>query len=210
MTRRIALQALASLVPELDTYRLALRLLTADPSKYVRMAAAAIVGDLGHVLPAIRGDAARVLLERLRMTDMRSRPPRVRTTRGIISRATGHRRGRGSSGCSRTVRASRRAVRGGVEAEQRSSRVHVVLSAGYRAPSTHLRAPSLDFTRDALSEVERARYGGQAEHRAPSTEHPCVPGRRVSYPLTRRRPHFCSCSTPSRHGKLLPSLLFAP
>jgi hypothetical protein len=62
MVRRIAVQALAALWPELDTFSLAEKLLLNDPSVYVRMAAASAVGHLGNAVPSARAQAARLLL----------------------------------------------------------------------------------------------------------------------------------------------------
>lgn len=63
MVRRIALQALAELWPSSEIHDVAIQLLNQDESKYVRMAAATVVGSLGAALPHRASRAAAVLLD---------------------------------------------------------------------------------------------------------------------------------------------------
>jgi HEAT repeat protein len=65
MVRRIALQALAELWPSEDIHDIAIQLMNQDESKYVRMAAATVVGDLGASLPQRAPRAAFELLKAL-------------------------------------------------------------------------------------------------------------------------------------------------
>jgi HEAT repeat protein len=62
MVRKIALQALAELWPSPEIHKIACQLLRDDPSKYVRMAAATVVGDLGAAMPERASQSAQVLL----------------------------------------------------------------------------------------------------------------------------------------------------
>jgi HEAT repeat protein len=62
MVRRIALLALAGLWPSEEILDIAIQLLKQDESRFVRMTAATVVGDLGASLPGREPRAAAVLL----------------------------------------------------------------------------------------------------------------------------------------------------
>jgi hypothetical protein len=62
MVRKIAIQALAELWPSAEIHEIACQLLLDDPSKYVRMAAATVVGDLGAAIPEQASQSAQILL----------------------------------------------------------------------------------------------------------------------------------------------------
>jgi len=63
MVRRIAVQAFTELWPSEEAFQIARRMLH-DPSKHVRLAAAASIGELGVELRQRTADAAALLLER--------------------------------------------------------------------------------------------------------------------------------------------------
>lgn len=70
LVRRIAVQAVADLWPSDDAFWLICTSFEQDPSKYVRMAAATAIGDLGAAQPTRAPQAAKLLLDGL------SRQPR--------------------------------------------------------------------------------------------------------------------------------------